>query len=123
MLLKEGMKVKVINENHRCYGEIGTVHAVYKNFMNVVVVEFKNTDGDIVLKKLKSEDLEEYNEVKPDTPNNAITITPEEFDEIVLNKMCPNPMEFKSIKDAIGFTHLQAAILAELRYHLFGEDV
>lgn len=122
-MLKEGMKVKVINKKYQSYGAIGTVHAVYDKFMNVVVVKFENTDGDLVLKKFRAEDLEEYNDTEKDTPNNAITITPEEYDNIVINKMCPNPMEFKSIKDAIGYTHLQAGILAELRYHLFGEDV
>lgn len=118
-MLKEGMKVKVIKENTHRYGNVGVVYRVLKN---VVLVEFETSDGDTALGKFRFRDVEEYNEVEKDTPNNAITITPEEFDEIVLNKMCPDPMEFKSIKDAIGFTHLQASILAELRYHLFGEN-
>lgn len=118
-MLKEGMKVKVIKENTYRYGTVGVVYRVLKN---VALVEFETSDGDTALGKFKFEDLEEYNEVEKDTSNNAITITPEEYDNIVINKMCPNPMEFKSIKDAIGYTHLQAGILAELRYHLFGED-
>lgn len=121
-MLKEGMKVKVINEKHYHYGKIGTIHKVFLDLANIVLVELKSINGDLVLEKFNAEDLEEYNEVEKDTSNNAITITPEEYDNIVINKMCPDPMKFKSIKDAIGYTRLRAAILAELRHHLFGED-